>query len=43
MRRFVLLAVLLLAATACGCEAVKNDRILGDSPWHPTLGIASER
>ena len=43
MRTIALLAFL-FALTACGCDAMKNDRILGDKPWQPTsVGGMTER
>jgi hypothetical protein len=42
--RAVALLAFLFALAACGCEAMKNDRILGDKPWQPTsLGGMTER
>ncbi len=42
--RTVAVLAFLFALAACGCEAVKNDRILGDKPWQPTsMGGTAEQ
>jgi hypothetical protein len=42
MRVIRLLAVLLLVA-AVGCQALRDDPIVGDRPWQPGSGTAPNR
>jgi len=37
---FRLVALALLVAALCGCQAIKDDPILGDHPWQPGSGVA---
>jgi hypothetical protein len=33
------LAVVLLASVLCGCQALKNDPMIGDNPWQPGSAV----
>ena len=34
------LAVVLLASVLCGCQALKDDPLVGETPWQPGSGQA---
>lgn len=40
MRLIKLLSLVLLAVVVSGCTAIKNDPILGDHPWKPSMSLS---
>jgi len=43
MRLIPLFGLAVLAVVASGCAAIKNDPILGDHPWKPTMSLSADR